>query len=118
MLTGGELVVTQDLTIDGDQDNNGIAVTIDGNHIGRILRITGGGTDVALADLTLANGRAAENENGGAILLDGGSLALTGTTVKNSSSINADGYGSGSGGGIFSGPGSRLSLRIALSSII
>ena len=30
-LTQGELAVTQDLTIDGDKDNNGSAVTIDGN---------------------------------------------------------------------------------------
>ena len=42
-LSLGELLVTQDLTIDGDRDNNGIAVSIDGNHNGRILHITGAG---------------------------------------------------------------------------
>jgi len=66
-LTLGELLVTQDLTIDGDQDNNGIAVSIDGNHNGRILHITGSGTEVALADLTLTNALAPLGENGRAV---------------------------------------------------
>ena len=56
-LTQGELAVTQDLTIDGDKDNNGSAVTIDGNLSSRILNISGGGTDVELLDITLAHGR-------------------------------------------------------------
>ena len=52
VLTGGELVVTQDLTIDGGDD----PVTIDGNRNGRILNIAGAGTDVRLQQLTLAHG--------------------------------------------------------------
>src|SRR3954471_21057959 len=51
VLTGGELPVTQDLTIDGDQDNNGSEVILSGGDHSRILRITGGGTDVSLRDL-------------------------------------------------------------------
>ena len=104
-LTLGELLVTQDLTIDGDQDNNGIAVSIDGNHNGRILHITGSGTEVALADLTLTNARAPLGENGGAILLDGGGLVLNSTTIKNSSSGDLYNYGNvaGSDGGIYTG---------------
>ena len=52
VLTGGELVVTQDLTIDGGDD----PVTIDGDCNGRILNIVGAGTDVRLQHLTLAHG--------------------------------------------------------------
>ena len=32
VLNQGQLVLTQDLTIDGDLNNDGTAVTIDGNH--------------------------------------------------------------------------------------
>ena len=66
MLIQGELAVTRDLTIDGDRNDDGSAVTIDGNANGRILNITGGGTDVTLRDLTLTNGRSGP-EDGGAI---------------------------------------------------
>jgi len=44
-----------------------IAVSIDGNHNGRILHITGSGTEVALADLTLTNALAPLGENGRAV---------------------------------------------------
>ena len=56
-LTQGELEVTQDLAIDGDQDDNDNAVTIDGNANGRILRASGVGTNLALEDLVLTRGR-------------------------------------------------------------
>ena len=109
-LTLGELLVNQDLTIDGDKDNNGIAVSIDGNHNSRILRITGGGTDVAVTDLTLTNARSAENESGGAVFLGSGSLALNAASISNSSTGIAYGYANASGGGIFAGSGSLLSI--------
>ena len=47
-LTQGELQVTQDLAIDGDQDNNDNAVTIDGNANGRIMRTVVSGANLAL----------------------------------------------------------------------
>src|SRR5687767_13362676 len=56
VLTGGELVVTQDLKIDGDRDDDGIKVTVDGNANGRVLNITGAKTDVTLDDIVLTNG--------------------------------------------------------------
>ena len=102
-LTQGELAVTQDLTIDGDKDNNGSAVTIDGNLSSRILNISGSGTDVELLDITLARGHSPGYESGGAILLGGGSLIMRGATIQDSV---AEGYG----GGISAGPGSRLTL--------
>ena len=65
MLTGGELTLSREVRIDGDRNDDGQAVTLDGNDNGRLLRITGGGTDVALADLTLTNGQT--RQDGGAI---------------------------------------------------
>ena len=46
-LTQGELVLTQDVTIDGDQNNDGKEVTLSGGDHSRILHITGGDTDVS-----------------------------------------------------------------------
>ena len=53
VLTGGELVVTQDLTIDGDRNHDGNVVTLDGNANGRLLNITGSNTDVELKSIAL-----------------------------------------------------------------
>ena len=103
-LTQGELAVTQDLTIDGDKDNNGSAVTIDGNLSSRILNISGSGTDVELLDITLARGRSPVDENGGAVLLGGGSLIMRGATIQDSVADSA------AGGGIAASSGSRLTL--------
>jgi serralysin len=111
VLTGGELVVTNDLAIDGYRDDDGSAVTIDGNRNGRILKITGGGTDVDLRELTLTNANSGAGENGGAILVGGGRLAMTGTTIRDNQA--GAGYGSesgGAGGGIFAEAGSQVEL--------
>src|SRR4051812_12394505 len=72
LLTAGELVVSRDVNIDGDLNNNGRAVTLDGvgpNYGSRILNIVGGETDVVLQDLTMTNGYAGF---GGAIRVGGG----------------------------------------------
>src|SRR3954452_1616524 len=45
-LTQGELQLTQDVTIDGDADNNGSRVTLSGGDASRILNIVGTATDV------------------------------------------------------------------------
>ena len=70
VLTGGELVLTGDVTIDGDRNNDGKEVTLSGGDVSRILRISGDGTDVRLNDLTLTRGHVM-NENGGAIYAAG-----------------------------------------------
>src|SRR5215213_3114123 len=78
-LTQGELQITQDVTIDGDADNNGSRVTLSGGWDGgyrdgtgsRILNVVGSATDVALSDITLAHGYA--DDSGGAVRLGGGS---------------------------------------------
>ncbi|WP_119270923.1 choice-of-anchor Q domain-containing protein [Taklimakanibacter deserti] len=79
-----ELVLTSDVTIDGDiNGDNKADVTISGNSAHRIFNITGSSTDVALASLTLAN--ASSSGAGGAILAsDAGTLDILDTTIRNS----------------------------------
>src|SRR3954452_6831729 len=50
-LTQGELVIAQDVSIDGDADNNGSRVTLSGGDASRILNIVGSATDVTLRDI-------------------------------------------------------------------
>ena len=104
-LTGGELVLRQDVTIDGDRNNDGIEVTLSGGDAQRILRTSGSGTDVTLRDLTLTDGLVQGNADGGAIFVGGGSLILDGSTVRDSVS----GY-DGNGGGIYASQGSRVTI--------
>lgn len=67
VLTGGELVLSQDTTIDGDRNNDGRELTLAG-YLARILHITGEGTDVNLKDLTLTDGYVSDAwSRGGAI---------------------------------------------------
>ena len=80
-LTRGELVVTQDLVIDGDQNNNGVAVRLSGGDETRILRTTGSGTDLTLTDLTIQNGEEFDDLGGG-LSIGGGKLTLNGSTVQ------------------------------------
>src|SRR3954470_12899831 len=93
-LTQGELQITQDVGIDGDTDNNGSRVTLSGGWSGteerdgsRIVRIEGTSTDVAMRDLTLTHGSAGYSDtvysdNGGAVLVAGGSLAMVNSVVS------------------------------------
>ena len=69
LLTGGELAISRDLTIDGDSNNDGSEVTLSAGHASRLLHIAGTGTDVSLRDLTLTEGRGlvVHSEYGGAI---------------------------------------------------
>jgi hypothetical protein len=109
VLTGGELVVSQDLIIDGDRDDNGSSVTLSGGGVSRVLNVAGSGTDVALRDITLTEGKAVDDtrlddRGGGAILLGGGSLAITGCTISGSRS------GYDGAGGIYADDNSRLTM--------
>src|SRR3954465_14289018 len=91
-LTQGELQLIQDVTLDGDADNNGSRVTLSGGDASRILHVAGSATDVALSDITLTHGYA--GDSGGAVLLGGGSLTIIHTSV----SYSASNY---KGGGIY-----------------
>ena len=92
-LTGGELALGKDVTIDGDVDNDHKAdITISGADNYRIFDITGSSTDVVLESLTLTHGFAASY--GGAIYASSGTnLTITDSAVTHS-------YSSGHGGGI------------------
>ena len=99
VLTGGELLLTRDLTIDGDRDNDGKEVTISGGDVSRIFRITGGNTDVRLTDLALTDGRTFAG--GGAIYAEHATtLRLDQVTVSGNGAQPDDGGTQYSGGGI------------------
>ena len=83
-LTTGELVLTDDVTINGDTSGDDRAdITISGNNSGRIFRQTLAGTDTLLQSLTLTNGSAA-GAAGGAVRVDDGSLTIQDSTIQNS----------------------------------
>jgi CSLREA domain-containing protein len=48
VLRQGQLTLDSDVRIDGDRDNDGRQVTIDGDGESRLFRIEGGGTQAAL----------------------------------------------------------------------
>ena len=105
-LSGGELVLRQDVRIDGDQNGDGQRVTLSGADATRIVRTSGAGTDVTLDDLALIDGNAGQNANGGAIFVGtGGSLTVNRSTIRSSES----GYYE-VGGAIFGENGSRLNI--------
>ncbi len=83
-LGGTSLAISDDVTINGDIDGNHRAdITISGNNASRIFDMSGSGTHVQLASLTLTNGHAV-SDTGGAILADGiASLDITDTTIEN-----------------------------------
>ena len=109
VLTGGELSITRDITIDGDRDNDGTRVTLSGGDASGILSLEGSFTErMALADLDLSNGQGAiaaygvslsvsnSNfiDNGGAIYAEKSGVYVSGSRFeRNSSAINIQ-YGS------------------------
>ena len=105
-LAHGELTVTSDLVIDGNRDLNASSVTIDGNYQSRIFHIVGD-TDLELAHLTLTHGQNSGDGDGGAVLVESGSLSLVGSTIRDSQA-SADGY-SGNGGAVYLEGGASLS---------
>ena len=105
-LTTGELVLTDDVTINGDTSGDDRAdITISGNNSGRIFRQTLAGTDTLLQSLTLTNGSAA-GAAGGAVRVDDGSLTIQDSTIQNSVSD--------SGGGVSAGSATTLTITNSL----
>ncbi len=117
VLTQGELVLSSDITIDGDVDGDGRAdVIVDADQASRALRVTAGAA--TLEGLTLVDGRrvgAGVDGEGGAIRIDvgaeltadrieirdsvgsfGAALANAGTLTLTDSTIDS---GSANGGG-------------------
>jgi len=78
-LTQGELLLNKSVTITGPTAGAGAtSLTIDGGGAGRVFHQTAG--TVAISGLTVTNGSVAGS--GGGLLVDGGSLTLTGCTVS------------------------------------
>jgi Ca2+-binding RTX toxin-like protein len=102
VLTAGELLVTRDLTVDGQ-------VRISGNDGGRIFQTANAAVDLALNDLTLADGLV--DGNGGAILLRGGDLSLNGCAVIGCAVLGGDSFTDyHAGGAIYGIPGSAITV--------
>jgi len=130
LLTSGELLLNRNLTIDGSALTAGI--TIDGNHLGRIFEVAGGGT-VMLNSLTVSNGFDSAGNGGGGLLNNAGcNLTLNKcTVVKNSTTYNGgafrnlgiltanestfEGNSCSGAGGVFSGTGATTINQCTLS---
>src|SRR5262245_12432318 len=92
-LTSGELAITDDLAIDGPGQNR---LTLSGNNASRVFHVSGSTTDVAIKDVTIANGRATGTTVdspfgpvtlGGGILNHGGHLTLAHVTLSNNQAV-------------------------------
>ena len=81
VLTGGELTITDDVTIDGNNGGAAAQTTIDANQASRVLSITGGGTEATLNGLVITNGRSNGEPGGGIFLGSQASLTLTDCVV-------------------------------------
>jgi hypothetical protein len=107
VLTGGELVVSGDLGIDGDVTDGGPEITLSGGGGGRLLNIVGAGTDVSLNDMVLTNAVPSDyGADGTAIHLGGGNLTMNRCTVRDISVENAASLG----GGIYAADGSSITI--------
>jgi hypothetical protein len=123
-LTSGELTITGDVTIHG---NNFLATTISGNNASRVFNITGG--NVTLSSLTVRNGQSTVgggiSQSGGTTRIKnsvitsnnsstiGGGIALTGSSTSmtiEGSTITDNVGGANGGGGVYAGTGSTLLL--------
>lgn len=111
VLTGGELVVTDSVAINGG--GSGIQTTIDADRASRVMSVKGKATTATLANLVLTNGQSAGQAGGGIALIDGAALALTDSAVTgNDSTVPGDYSGQGGvGGGIFAGLGSKVTVQ-------
>jgi predicted outer membrane repeat protein len=75
----GPTTLGKDLTIHGQSNPGFGTATLDGDQVGSVVTI-GEGVSVAIDNLTITNGNAAEN--GGGILNEGGSVTLSDSTVS------------------------------------
>lgn len=92
-LTGGELSITDSLTIDGPGDSR---LTISGNDASRVFHISGAATDVEISGLTVAHGlasgatalgRLGPVAMGGGLLNSGASVTLSGVTFADNRAV-------------------------------
>ena len=96
-LTGGQLFVNNATNIDGDGNNDGVRVTIDGNAQDRIFRVVG---ESSFTDLNIVNGLVDEDDDGGGMLVLGDiEVSVNNCLLQNCRTGEEGSYGSGRGGG-------------------
>ena len=103
-LTGGQLVITQNLTIAGPGAD---AVTVSGNHATRVFDITGSNHTVAISGLTIADGRTT-TDRGGAIENLLSTLTLSDCVLRGNAVVDS---GSSATGGAINNEGGTLTIR-------
>ncbi len=98
----GDLDIQSNLTIKGKGAG---ATIIDGNQLDRVIHILSG--KVTLSGLTIQHGLAF-NENGGGILISGGSVTLRSVTLSDNEAVGISGANGGNGNphGVFNSMGS------------
>jgi hypothetical protein len=90
-LTSGELLITDDLTINGHGSS---LLTVNANNNSRVFYIDNEDGPVSISGLTITGGNGiggGSNQRGGGVYNVGGSLALTDVTVSNNSAWLAGG---------------------------
>jgi len=108
-LAGGQLSITDDLTIDGPGADR---LAVSGNDASRVFRI-GGGVEVSINGLTVTHGRAV-GQGGG--ILNATGLDVRDSIVRDNTASAAGPSGTAQGGGIWNGdldygPSVELALR-------
>ena len=92
VLTTGQLVLTDDVTIIGDTTGDRRAdITISGNNTSRIFNQTGTNTDVSLQSLTLVNAGTASIFGGAVRAYESGTLAISDSTISGNTSRSGSG---------------------------
>ena len=90
ILTQGDLVISDDVLIDGDiGDDNTADITIDGDGLSRIFTLTNGATEIE--GLRVTNGYEATEGGGGIQVGAGASLTTLNTTISGNTSYVAGG---------------------------
>ncbi|MGD9507766.1 MAG: right-handed parallel beta-helix repeat-containing protein [Geminicoccaceae bacterium] len=108
VLSRGELRLSRDTTIDGDRDDDGSQVILNGGGDSRLFHVVGAATDVSLTDLRLEHGLATD-ENGGGILANCRSVTVTDCHFDHCS-LDGSGEKYYAGGAIFSTGSTRLTI--------
>jgi Ca2+-binding RTX toxin-like protein len=99
VLTNGQLTITDDLTIDGDLDDNGVAdLIISGNNASRVFNITDSSTatkSVSLTGLIITEGRTTANFDDGGGLFNAESLVISNSLISGNSTAGNNSNGAG-----------------------
>jgi hypothetical protein len=103
-LTGGQMSITDSLTIDGPGAD---LLAVSGNGQSRVFRISGGLT-VAIDDLTITDGRAVGD--GGGILNTGSTLTLDRVVLTGNHAVATTGNANGRGGAVANLSGATLTV--------